>query len=370
MKEIVCFRPEYFGKFKCDGVNCRNNCCKRGWQVSIDQTTYEKYFQLGCREIIEQIIFHPQLDTYLIKHDEKGTCPFLNKKNLCSIQIKHGEDYLSTICRTYPRVSFNFGEFIEQSLDLSCPIAAEMILFNRERLVFELFQTESRFQGFNSLKIPEKFIPYMIEIQIAQISILQERELTINQRLIVLGFFLDKLEEISAREINQGALTRLIAIYESKKFLSDQIPLMLGRIKFDSKKFSRIVIKLFSTLHKVANVACISESFGDARREFQRKHATLLENYLVNEMFLNCYPWRFTGSITANYAVFIASYKIFEIILFESTLKGFDSKEDILELVNQFKTQMDHSGNAYAKIFEQIKNSCDVFSLMESLLER
>ena len=395
MKKYFYFQPEYFRKFICDGVNCKSNCCKRGWQISIDKATYEKYSRFGFQEIIGRIKFYPQSDAYLLVLNEKNTCPFLNGKNLCSIQLKYGENFLSTICRNYPRVIFNLGEFFEQSLNLSCPIAAEIILFEREPLRFELFQEENSSYKPNSLTIPEKFIEHLFEVQAAQISILQERTLSIDQRLIVLGFFLDKLEEISARDLDEDALRKVISAYESKKFLAEQIPRMLASVSFDAKKFISLMIKLFNSLYGGTNVEFINraseafaikpdennrvsvskiaanyQSLANARRNFLERHSTMLENYLVNELFMNCYPWRFTESIPTNFAMFITTYKILEFLLFASTLKNFDSKDDLLNIVVWFSEQTDHIYGIRTKIYEQIKSAGDSFELMESLLQQ
>lgn len=395
MKKYLYFQPEYFIKFICDGVNCKSNCCKRGWQISIDKATYEKYSRFDFQEIIGHIKLYRQSDTYLLVLNEKNACPFLNEKNLCGIQLKYGENFLSTICRNYPRVIFNFGEFFEQSLNLSCPIAAEIILFEREPLRFELFQEENSSYKPNSLTIPEKFIAHLFEIQTAQISILQERTLSIDQRLIVLGFFLDKLEEISALGLDEDALRKVISAYESKKFLAEQVPHILASVSFDAKKFIRLMIKLFNGLYggtniefinrasdafaikpdesnrvSVSKIAANYQSLANARRIFLEKYSTMLENYLVNELFMNCYPWRFTESISTNFVMFITTYKILEFLLFASTLKNFDSKDDLLNIVVWFSEQTDHVYGIRTKIYEQIKSAGDSFELMESLIQQ
>ena len=62
------------------------------------------------------------------------------------------------------------------------------------------------------------FRKYIIDIQYAVISTLQERRLTIDQRLIVTGYFFSQLEEI----INNNKLEEIVLlaqIYTSEDFI-------------------------------------------------------------------------------------------------------------------------------------------------------
>ena len=397
-KKFLYFQPEYVSKFKCDSSRCNDNCCARPWEIIIDSDTYQKYSRLGFQEIFRHIQFNKELGEYILVG---RPCPMLTEKKLCRIQLEHGENFLSLVCRTYPRVLTNCSKFFELSLSLTCPLAAEMILFEREPLAFELkeiVEDDANDIGLSTMRVPEKFVAHMIDIQIAMLSILQERRLTLDQRLIVLGFFLDKLDEISAGELDVDALTKLIAAYESKKFFAEQVPLMLASVRFDTKNFIGLMLKIFNVLYSnvnmedkqsvlddvadalqikldennfvdVATVTANYERLADARKNFTARYSTLLENYLVNEIFLNVYPWRFADTIANNYAVFVMMFKVFELILFSATLKGFDSRDDLLKLIGFFAAQIDHGEYFREKFLTCAKESGDTFTLMESLLQ-
>ncbi|MBR3745962.1 MAG: hypothetical protein IKN27_03280, partial [Selenomonadaceae bacterium] len=132
-------------------------------------------------------------------------------------------------------------------------MAAEMILFDEEPMQFELVEVSEKIHS-NGGKIDispvytaEGFGEHMLEIQIVMISILQERTLSIDQRLIVLGFFLDRYDELIADKILKSSdkldvLKKLITAYESKKFLAQQVPQMLATIQFDAKKFIDLML--------------------------------------------------------------------------------------------------------------------------------
>ena len=398
-KKYLYFQPEYVSKFKCDGAKCNARCCK-DWVIFIDKASYEKY----PAEVQEKIKFNSERKSHFMVLDEKRFCPMLTENNLCCLQRDYGEDFLSTTCATYPRYTFDFGNFFERSLTLSCPVAAEMILFEKEPMKFEFAEVPKKIHDnggrINSIKIKvaEGLAESMVETQIAMISILQERTLTIDQRLIVLGFFLDKLQEIYLGEFTGENFYRLIATYESKEFLREQVPRMLRIFSFDSKKFIGQMLKLFENSYGKINlssqrefidnvadvleikpdennfisgskIAANYERLADARKKFLEEYSTFLENLLINELFMNCYPWRYEKNLIKNYGVFVINYKIFELILFSATQKNFTSKEDLLNLVDIISTQNDHANYFTSKILEQLKDVDDIFPLMESLLE-
>ena len=375
MNEQIYFQPQYMEEFICDASKCKVTCCERGWNIEVDATTYKKYSEFSS-EVAAQFNYSEVKQKYFLT---KHPCPFLTEKKLCRLQLEYGEDFLSLTCKNYPRVTNCFGKFFERSLTLTCPVAAELILFNREPMKFELVEGAEKLDRIliNPVYLDEKILANAIKIQIALISILQERTLTIDQRLIVLGFFLDRLDEIFSAEVfSEEALTKLLAAYESKSFLAEQVPRMIRSISFDAKKFSAIMhdvaknfygeVKLTNNIRKIA---ANYEQLSPFRKNFLDEHSTFLENFLVNELFMNCYPWRFEGQIIKNYGVLIIKYKIFELILLEAALKKFLSKEDLISLTGWLTSQLDHVAIYHQKIFDYLRDKDDALNLMDSLLE-
>ncbi|MBR4384426.1 MAG: flagellin lysine-N-methylase [Selenomonadaceae bacterium] len=409
-KKFLYFQPRYVEKFKCDGSKCNARCCKN-WNVFIDKKTYEQYSQIkpeaDAAEILSHMIFHDERKEHFVMLKADGSCPFLNEKNLCRLQLKYGENFLSVTCSTYPRRSLNFGKFFERSLVLTCPVAAEMILFDEEPMQFELVEVSEKIHS-NGGKIDispvytaEGFGEHMLEIQIVMISILQERTLSIDQRLIVLGFFLDRYDELIADKILKSSdkldvLKKLITAYESKKFLAQQVPQMLATIQFDAKKFIDLMLILLEALYgkKEFNkdkiiLGFVSKTFGivpdangqvsaaaitsnyvrlsDKLKDFSARRATFMENYLVNELFMACYPWRHVASIAKNFGVFAASYKLFELLTFAAEQQNFCSNEDLLTLTNWFLNFADHNDYFLKRFLEHVPD--DIFSTLETLLQ-
>lgn len=280
-EKIFCLKPNYLDDFKCDGSKCGALCCRNAWHIYIDAKTYEKYSALGVARHLRRAGEHWQ-----IAPNAKNCCPFLGADNLCRIQKAHGENYLSQVCASYPRIITRFGNVIEVALSSTCPVAAEMFLLAEEPLKFALVEADEKLLrlGANNILqgISPEFAPLIVDVQLAMISILQERRLSLDGRLIVLGFFLDRVEELlTSGKLDGAALRRLTAVYSSENFLSGQVPLMLSAVRFDA-----------------------------SRKILPAEFATVAENFLVNEIILNAFPWRIDAGITKNFGVFLTIYKI------------------------------------------------------------
>ena len=381
-KKYFYFQPQYVSKFKCDGSKCDAHCCQECWNIFIDEETYEQYARLDPQKILPHLKFHSDKGEYFIDFGDKKYCPFLNEKKLCSLQLARGENFLSKTCATYPRITNHFGYFLERSLILSCPVAAEMILLEREPMQFEFVEVPEKIHSLDGklflqvIEATDELKAHVIEIQAAMISILQERTLSIDQRLIVLGFFVDRLAEIFS-PFDEDALTKLIAAYESKKFLAEQVPLMLKSVSFDEKKFVGLMQNL---LEKIFNDKLVSNEkiLGTIKDAFPRvsekkffiaEHSSFFENFLVNELFLSVFPWKFEGSMAKNFSAFVAEYKLFELIIFSVALKGFDSEKNFVDTAGWFTTRFDHSKEFKRQTFSVVKDSDEIFLLMSSLLE-
>ena len=58
----------------------------------------------------------------------EGRCPMWRQDGLCRIQAELGEAALCKTCREFPRLTHDYGDFLELGLELSCPEAAKFIL--------------------------------------------------------------------------------------------------------------------------------------------------------------------------------------------------------------------------------------------------
>ena len=79
---------------------------------------------LGDR--LRQVLTDTQDGTVMTIED--GRCPMWQQDGLCRIQAELGHDALCKTCREFPRLTHDYGDFVELGLELSCPEAARLIL--------------------------------------------------------------------------------------------------------------------------------------------------------------------------------------------------------------------------------------------------
>jgi len=132
-------KPCYFDAFKCAADKCPDTCCA-GWQIMIDEDTLEEYLHVKgsfAERLINGIDW--QEESFL---QCGGRCSMLNDNNLCDLVTELGEDCLCDTCYRYPRHVEEFEGVREWSLSLSCPVAAEMILGNKNPVSFLVEEDE------------------------------------------------------------------------------------------------------------------------------------------------------------------------------------------------------------------------------------
>ena len=120
-------KPSYFDTFRCIASACPDSCCKE-WDVLVDPDKAAFYRSLPSPlgDRLRQVLKDEDGDTYMMIEDRR--CPMWRSDGLCRIQAELGEEALCKTCREFPRLTHDYGDFIEYGLELSCPEAARMIL--------------------------------------------------------------------------------------------------------------------------------------------------------------------------------------------------------------------------------------------------
>ena len=120
-------KPSYFDTFRCIAGECPDSCCKE-WDVQVDAAAAARYRSLpgDLGDRLREVLYDEDGETYMAIVD--GRCPMWRKDGLCRIQAELGEGALCKTCREFPRLTHDYGDFIEYGLELSCPEAARFIL--------------------------------------------------------------------------------------------------------------------------------------------------------------------------------------------------------------------------------------------------
>ncbi len=415
-KQYVRLQPEYVGKFRCDGSVCNSKCCK-GWIVDIDGPTYQKYCTIEPKterkKIVSRIKYKKQRGKFVVEMAKNGSCPFLQNDGLCRIQKTWGADWLSNTCTMYPRKPYMAGDLMMMALTLTCPVAAKMALLPQEPMAFEKvtvpaeqYEQWMRRVGGRMAKMGDAFV----DIQYGAISILQNRALTIDQRLVVLGFFLDQAGDM----VEAGApekIEALSAVYTAEDFM-EHVPEMLHAIDFRVAEYVKSMFGLIEALYGkgaeyqgrerllmyhvvhafgleeeevplVALVETYQNIFRPAREKLFQKFGHIFENYLVNEFFLEHYPQVIVGSLTQNYILFVMGYKLVEFIAVsmavevekeketakeEAETGGMD-EEKLVKLIGHMVSSFDHNTEFLRSVAQDaLKRQKDVVACMKNLL--
>ncbi len=124
-----------YNHFHCLGDKCHYSCCK-GWQVYVDDETYEKYKKLkgAAGRSMRFSTYTRKGERYIRKLFDR--CPFWNSDHKCQLQCNGEEELMPLICRTYPRDAIESDVETEVTLELSCISVAKLFLLNPGRLRF------------------------------------------------------------------------------------------------------------------------------------------------------------------------------------------------------------------------------------------
>ena len=120
-------KPSFFDTFRCIAEHCPDSCCKE-WDVQVDPE-FAAYYRglpgaLGDR--LRSVLKDEDGETYMVIED--GRCPMWREDGLCRLQAELGEQALCKTCREFPRLTHDYGDFLELGLEMSCPEAARLLL--------------------------------------------------------------------------------------------------------------------------------------------------------------------------------------------------------------------------------------------------
>lgn len=121
------FKPRYYDDFRCIAGACPDSCCQE-WAVVVDADKADFYRglpgELGNR--LRSVLAEEDGETVMVIENRR--CPMWRADGLCRIQAELGEQALCKTCREFPRLTHDYGDFMELQLELSCPVAAQLIL--------------------------------------------------------------------------------------------------------------------------------------------------------------------------------------------------------------------------------------------------
>ncbi len=228
-------KPQYYDNFTCTADRCPATCCA-GWQIVIDEKSLKKYnhvqgeFGIRLQKSIdwEEGVFHQY----------NRRCAFLNEENLCDLYRELGAESLCDTCRLYPRHIEEFEEVREFSLSLSCPVAAEMILGQKEPVRFleeadEVLEEED-YEDFDSI-----LYDWLEEAREVLFGILQNRKLSISTRMALIL----NTADLAQKALDHGTLLELNLDEEIQNFLESSQNTENRNLKTKALKIRKKMLK-------------------------------------------------------------------------------------------------------------------------------
>lgn len=374
--------PDYYNKFHCIGGACEDTCCA-GWKIDIDRISYKNYqslpkseFKTKLKQNMKKSKSPSDVQYAFFQKNDQG-CMMLSEDNLCTIQQELGENALCRTCKLYPRSIKAVNQTIEKCLDVSCPEAARLILLNPEGIGFIEDNIEGYSEATAAIKLSEQQLEFFWAARIGAIDILQERSQTIELRLVALGLFIKKLDELKS----EGKLeqTQLFGEYykdilkksQLNKILSDDSTQDILKIKlvkalldyerletFENRRF----IECMQEFSKGIQIESVSDQLGMqayqmADKQFYQpymiEHEYILENYLVNTLFKMAFPAQATNTFYDAYIDLLSRFTLIKLFLvgIAGANKGLND-DNVIKLIQSFSKSIEHS-NKHIKMIQQ-----------------
>jgi lysine-N-methylase len=394
-KQLFILEPSYLKKFSCIGSSCEDTCCAI-WNIGIDKATYKKYQKVSDKELkltLKKSIKRNKSDTTdmnyaRIQLDSNKRCPMLSNDQLCQIQSRLGEDFLSPVCASFPRVTNKIRDSFEMSGTVSCPEVARIALLNPEPMEFDYREGPSYNQivinnmlDTNDLKQGLKEVGnHFWELKVFTIKILQNRAYSLVERLIILGLFFERIQ----KEINDNSkflIPELINHFEhaiSRGYYSELVQKIPTKISVQMKLLLGLVDIYSNGIKTERYKECLEEFIqgingeGDLEKEelnykdaysgyyapFMKDHEYILENYLVNYVFQNLFPFGAQENVFGNYASMVLHYSLIKIHLIgiANFHKGL-TIDIVIKLIQSFEKEIGHNKIYMKNIINMLEKS-------------
>ena len=382
--------PEYMSEFQCIGSACEDTCCA-GWHVSVDKGTFKKYrntkhpvLKDELKQKVKRNRSSSSDDNFAkIKMDSEGKCTLLDENHLCTIHKELGPEFLSNTCAMYPRMLKNVAGVVEKSATLSCPEAARLVLLNEKGIEFnqDLEPIDSRgFVENNNMSQQQQKIFWDLRIFIIQS--LQNRAMSIEDRLISIGLFLNRFDKLTVDEqiehlpslinefttiIQDGSLS--VSIQQLPKNISFQIGVCKNLIEYrssipiPSNRYRECLSEMISGLGMDAGISDdevlrnYELAYNEYYKSYMNNHEYIMENFLVNYVFSKLFPFD-KKSVTESYTMMIINFTLIKLHLIgiAKNHKGLNENH-IIKLVQSFSKTVDHNSEYLRNVQEMIKEN-------------
>ncbi len=200
-------------KFECIGGECPLTCCGGGWNIVVDEKSAEYYKSVEGEfgdELRSGMI--ERNGTVIFKLKENMECIFLNENKLCRIYRElGGEHTLCETCRRFPRGMYDVGDVMVCFLDNACPEVNRMLMHRTDPISTLYDDSDNNDKSVSEYEI--QVVRLAMRIMSVGIHLLQDREISIKDRMLLLLFYVNSIQEgINASE----DISEIIQLFSDK----------------------------------------------------------------------------------------------------------------------------------------------------------
>ena len=403
MKHIV-LQPSFYSKFECIGSDCKYSCC-REWNIGVTKKELKNMKRNikteEFRKIFEDAFEKYQFDVfdYKIKFNENNKCKFLDEYGLCKIYKEMGPENMSLSCQIFPRKPVYYIGKYECFLDISCEEVVRLLLQEKEGIKLEVIEREITDAEKNAATRIDygtvemnAVIHFWTEFKVLFLGILQNREYTFGERMIVLGMAMKKIYEMLKKGVeykkdisdyiqqfvidfndnrNKDMYDKLFenADRSGRKRLFNFITYYFnasGKIedlKIQNRINSRIDVKMkFQMKQKEIqnlNIEYNVEKYQQAMKDFEefikgKEH--WIENVMIEGILGAHFPFYVKGGIWRNYCAMAMTYSMM-LVMWTCCLEKDSTEEDFIYYTSEFAKSLFNNMLHMTKLEEQLNKT-------------
>ena len=343
-------KPKFYDNFNCSGNACNFNCCT-GWAINLTKNDYMRGKNAKKSPELQKIFDATYKRNKKSVNDtlygnfifpESKVCPFLNEDKLCAIQLECGHKVLAQTCKIFPRQATTISNStVEYGISIGCEEVVR-ILMNLNSAVELVRSNENVLELMpESHTKPDRNNPvvnYYWEIKTMGLSILQSKNFSLDDKMLILGLALKKFDALQKdskwnqipayakdmiSQLEGNSITELFSNLETNTNVA---------IKEIGQSLLQLTPKDFDVLNDIiSGLGLVTKTNSETNKEeldfdinvynksiekfaeFEKRHPNALENIMVNEFHTKAMPF-FGGNINMwdSYIYFCYLYIIFK----------------------------------------------------------
>lgn len=369
-----------YDQFQCMADACPLTCC-RGWAIRADGGIYEKWkSHEETSYLCEQVIYKKEdgESIYHMKTDSGKTCVMLDEKGLCEIVKRHGDEYLSDTCASFPRKHNQITILCEDkdvdepqekivmdeySMSGACPAVLKLIRNSKDVYIVD---------------IPEKCrenhdFPMEYQVRNAVIKIMQNREFSLSERFM-LSFSLlheclaceweDDIYDCIAVYQDMENLLDVVSVWQNMRYDAEEAFVEICETWLDVTVFYKEEDMYRPYLFELAGFVEIADadkgmidklvSDWKTFKEDWKKYDMYWENVLVSEIFADCISEDLEYLMEAFQSIMM-EYVMTRITVFmqQEMVKKQVSEEELHNYTSLFIRMIGHNTDGMAEYWEE-----------------